>query len=70
MTITKRYSLNWRLNHLQQNEFEEAEERFLIMSAEPDVDDSKACKYIQKKYGRETAVKLWEKYGKKRQSIR
>lgn len=49
---------------MQQNEFEEAEERFLIMSAEPDVGDIKACKYIQKRYGRETAVKLWEKYCK------
>lgn len=49
---------------MQQNEFEEAEERFLIMSAEPDVDDITACKYIQKKYGREIAVKLWEKYCK------
>ena len=46
------------------NEFEEAEERFLIMTAEPDVDDIKACKSLQKKYGRETAVKLWEKYCK------
>ncbi len=44
--------------------FEEAEERFLIMVAEPDIDDIAACKYIQEKYGREIAVKLWEKYCK------
>ena len=44
--------------------FEEAEERLLIMTAEPDVDDITACKYIQKKYGREAAVKLWEKWCK------
>lgn len=47
---------------MQTDKFEEAEERLLIMSAEPDVDDITACKYIQKKYGRETAVKLWRKY--------
>ena len=62
--ITRRYSLNWRLNQLQQDKFEEAEERFLIMSAEPDVDDITACKYIQEKYGRRIAVMVWEKYCK------
>lgn len=46
--------------------FESAEERFLIMTSSSDVTDIEACKYIQKKYGREVAVKLWEKYGNKR----
>lgn len=49
---------------MQQDKFEEAEERFLIMSAEPDVDDITACKYIQEKYGRRIAVMVWEKYCK------
>lgn len=44
--------------------FEEAEERFFIMSSQPDVGDIEACKYIQKKYGRATAVKIWEKWCK------
>ena len=44
------------------NNYEAAEERFLIMTAEPDVDDITACKIIQAKYGRETAVKIWKKY--------
>lgn len=46
-------------------DFKKAEERFFIMSAEPDVGDVKACKYIKEKYGREIAVKIWEKYCKK-----
>ena len=50
---------------MQDSKIEEAEERFLIMTAEPDVDDVTACKYIKEKYGRETAVKLWEKYCKR-----
>ena len=48
----------------KKTDFEEIEERFLIMSAEPDVDDITACKYIQSKYGRENAIKVWEKYCK------
>lgn len=42
--------------------FEEAEERFFVMSEQPDVGDVKACKYIQQKYGRETAKKIWNKW--------
>ena len=42
--------------------YEAAEERFFIMTAEPDVDDITACKIIQAKYGREIAVKIWKKY--------
>ncbi|MBO7715767.1 MAG: hypothetical protein J6S85_19550 [Methanobrevibacter sp.] len=44
--------------------FESAEERFFIMSSQKDVGVIDALKYIQKKYGREIAVKLWEKYYK------
>jgi len=47
------------------DKFEEAEERFLIMTAEPDVDDISACKYIQKKYSRQIAIQIWEKWCKK-----
>ena len=41
---------------------EEAEERFFIMSEQNDVRDITALKYIQENYGRETAVRIWEKY--------
>ena len=51
------------------DKFEEAEERFFIMSAESDVGDIKACKYIQEKCGRETAVKIWEKWCKNGRTI-
>lgn len=44
--------------------FESAEERFLIMTSQNDVTDIEACKYIQKKFNREIAIKLWEKYCK------
>lgn len=42
--------------------YESAEERFFIMTENSDVDDLKAIKYIQDRYGKEIAVKLWEKY--------
>jgi len=48
----------------------EALERLSIMTVDGGLDDVTACKYIQEKYGRETAVKLWEKYCKNGQSIR
>ena len=42
----------------------EAFERFCVMTVDGNVDDITACKHIQKKYGMETAVKIWRKYGK------
>ena len=50
-------------------DFEEIEERFFIMSAEPDVGDITACKCIQEKYGREMAVKIWEKWCKNGRTV-
>lgn len=47
-------------------DYETAEERFFIMTENNDVDDLKAIKYIQERYGKEIAVKLWEKYCGKR----
>ena len=41
----------------------EALERFSIMT-ESNVDEVTALKYIQSEYGRDIAVKLWEKYCK------
>lgn len=35
------------------------------MTSQPDVDDVTALKYIQKKYGRLVAVKIWEEWSKK-----
>lgn len=40
----------------------EALERFAIMSEQPDVSEIDALRYVQKRYGREVAVKIWEKY--------
>ncbi len=37
----------------------EAFERFCIMTVDGGVDDITASKYIQKKYGREIAIKVW-----------
>ena len=45
--------------------YEEALERFFIMTAEPDVDDITALKYISQKYGRPVALKIWEEWFKK-----
>jgi hypothetical protein len=39
----------------------EALERFAIMSEQADVSEINALKYVQKQYGREIAVKIWEK---------
>jgi hypothetical protein len=39
----------------------EALERFAIMSEQPDVSEIDALRYVQKQYGREIAVKIWEK---------
>lgn len=50
----------------EQDKWEEAFERFCIMSEQSDVGDIKACKYIQSKYGREIAVKIWNKYCKEK----
>ena len=44
---------------------EEAEERFFIMTENDDVSDIDALKYIQEKYGRPVAVKIWEEWSKK-----
>ena len=44
----------------------EAFERFCIMSEQSDVGDIAALKYVQEIYGRETAVKIWEKYCKEK----
>ena len=43
---------------------EEAFERFAIMAEQKDVGEIKALKFIQSKYGRPMAVKIWEKYCK------
>ena len=44
--------------------YEAALERFFIMTSQPDVDDVTALKYIQEKYGRPVAVKIWEEWSK------
>lgn len=49
-------------NKNKDEEMYEAFERFSIQTIDGDVDDITACKYIKEKYGREIAVKLWEKY--------
>lgn len=48
---------------------EAAIERFCIMTTE-NVDDITALKYVQKKYGREIAVSIWEQFckGKKNEN--
>jgi len=43
-------------------EFYEALERFSIMTEQSDVDYISALKYIQSKYGRTTAVKIWTEF--------
>lgn len=43
----------------------EALERFAIMAEQSDVTESEALRYVQKKYGREIAVKIWEEYREK-----
>ena len=43
----------------------EALERFAIMAEQSDVSEIDALKYVQKQYGREIAVKIWEKYCEK-----
>lgn len=52
-------------NKNKDEEMYEAFERFCIQTIDGNVGDIEACKYIQKKYGRATAVKIWEKWCKK-----
>lgn len=40
----------------------EALERFAIMSEQSDISEINALRYVQKQYGRELAVKIWQKY--------
>ena len=40
----------------------EALERFSIMSEQSDVSETDALRYVQKEYGREIAVKIWERF--------
>lgn len=62
---TNTTAMKYQFTGKKKVDFEEVEERFLIMTAESDVDDITACKYIQSKYGRENAIKILEKYCKK-----
>lgn len=43
----------------------EALERFSIMTVDGKTDDITALRYIQQIYGREIAVKIWEKFCKR-----
>ena len=42
--------------------FDEAFERFCIMTESKDVGEIEALKYVQAKYGRPIAVEIWKKY--------
>lgn len=46
--------------------YEEAEERFCIKTIEGHIDDVTAIKSIEKKYGREIALKVWKNCGGKK----
>jgi hypothetical protein len=46
--------------------YEAAEERFCIKTIEGHIDDVTAIKSIEKKYGREIALKVWKNCGGKK----
>lgn len=42
----------------------EALERFSIMTEQSDVSETNALRYVQKLYGKDIAVKIWERFVK------